>query len=29
MLKIEVKKGNLERAIKAMRYKIKRTKLIK
>ena len=29
MLKIEVKKGNLDRAIKAMRYKIKRTKLIK
>ena len=29
MLKVEVKNGNLERAVKAMRYKIKRTKLLK
>ena len=29
MLKVEVEKGNLERAIKAMRHKLKRTKLIK
>jgi ribosomal protein S21 len=29
MLKVEVKKGNIDRAIKAMRYKIKRTKLLK
>ncbi len=29
MLKVEVKKGNLDRAIKAMRWKIRSTKLIK